>query len=477
MVNQQEERNVSWKIQQFGPTTIPSPLDSVLWVDDDDVLLLNPVLHLERRAGGAANVVDSANKHDEKLVNFSDVPTPAIQLAGPRKMLYYDPATTIAAVLTCGGICPGLNDVIRGLANVLWYRYGVKRILGVKWGFAGLNKATSEIVELTPDYVRDIHKFGGTILGSSRGPQSVPKMVDYLVELGVNLLFTIGGDGTQKGAQAICNEVIRRNNESKGFNHRLSVVGIPKTIDNDIAFMDRTFGFETAVELAQSAVNAAHEEARSALNGIGVVKLMGRESGYIALHASIASGNVDVVLIPEVKFTMEGLVEHVLQKFKSSRHCVIVVAEGAGQDVCTPPNSSKQFDVSGNPVFVDIGPWLAKDLGRRLKDLRVPHTIKLIDPSYTIRSAPASASDAAFALELSHMAAHAAMAGKTNCVVGQVNGTFVHLPVDRAVQYRKRVDVKKSLVYQAFLDQSGMPSNLVEAVVVRPQTPKTHSKL
>jgi 6-phosphofructokinase 1 len=277
-------------------------------------------------------------------------------------------------------------------------------------------------------------------------------MVDYLISLNVSILFTIGGDGTQRGAQAISQEIARR-----GLN--MSVVGIPKTIDNDIAFVERCFGFETAVQMAQASLVAAHEEARSARNGIGIVKLMGRESGFIALNASLASGDVNVLLLPECKFTIQDLVKHVLDRFKTRSHIMIVVAEGAGQDLCAPAGGVGK-DVSGNPVFVDIAIYLKNELGKRLKDLKVEHTIKLIDPSYSIRSAPAVASDAIFTLQLGQHAVHAAMAGYTNMIVGMIHNEFVYLPIDRAVEFRKKVDVRGQ-AFQSFLDATGMPLSLV----------------
>ena len=343
-------------------------------------------------------------------------------------------------------MCPGLNDVIRWLVNTLSYRYGVKRIIGFKYGYEGLNPETSMTVELTPSSIRDIHRFGGTVLGTSRGPQPIDAMVTYLMRLNVNMLFTIGGDGTQRGANAIADEITR-----KGA--RISVIGIPKTIDNDICYVEKTFGFETAVQLAQESLNAAHGEARSAKNGIGIVKLMGRDSGFIALHASLASGDVNILLLPETKFTLEGLVDQILQRFKKRPHCLIVVSEGAGQELCLSDSLGK--DASGNAVYADIGVFLKKQIGQRLQQLGVEHTIKYIDPSYTIRSAVTVASDACYAMMLGQMAVHCAMTGKTKCIIGQIHNQFVHIPIAKAVEYRKKVDIEGQ-TFQSFLDGSGM---------------------
>ncbi|KAJ3088425.1 hypothetical protein HK102_008767 [Quaeritorhiza haematococci] len=439
----------NWEIDSLGTPQFNSPLDSVCWVEDDQVVLLDPSMVVTPTSASSPERA-SPTLH-----------TPSLEKAGPRKKIFFHPSYTVAGIVTCGGLCPGLNDVVRAIVNCLTYRYGIKNILGFKYGYAGLNPETSQVMQLTPHVVRDIHQFGGTILGSSRGPQPPTLMVDQLVHHNVDVLFTIGGDGTQKGAQAIVKEVQRR-----GL--KIAVVGIPKTIDNDICYIERTFGFETAVQLAEPAIKAAHEEARSALNGIGIVKLMGRESGFIALHASLASGEVNLLLLPEMKFTMEAVVEFVVARLKASQHCVIVVSEGAGQELCAS-NEPQSKDASGNVKFMDIGVWLNKELGKRLNARQIPHTIKYIDPSYTIRSARCSASDAAFALQLGFMAAHAAMAGKTNVVVGMVNNRFVHIPIERAVEYRKKVDVR-GLTYQSFLDSSGQPAAMIDGDAVREHT-------
>ncbi|KAJ1539953.1 hypothetical protein HK405_012234, partial [Cladochytrium tenue] len=228
-----------------------------------------------------------------------------LEKAGARRLLHFDPANVVAGIVTCGGLCPGINNVIRAIVNILFYRYKVKRVIGFRFGFEGLVKDKSSTIDLTPERVKDIHQFGGSLLGSSRGPQDPKKMVDYLDELGVSMLFTIGGDGTQRGAQSIALEILRRGLD-------IAVVGIPKTIDNDVAFVEKTFGFETAVERAQASLVAAHEEARSAKNGIGIVKLMGRESGFISLHAALASGDANILLLPEVPFSMDRILKLVV---------------------------------------------------------------------------------------------------------------------------------------------------------------------
>lgn len=410
---------------ELGDKKFPSPLDkSIRFVDDCEVVVQDPT-----------------QPHT----------SPLLELAGPRAKIFFDPPNTKVGIVTCGGVSPGLNDVLRGVVHCLWYGYGVRDIVGYKYGFSGLNKEESQQVKLDPSAVKVIHRFGGTILGTSRGPQEVPKMVDFLVEQKVNVLIAIGGDGTLTGAAEIVAEVGRR-----GLS--IGVVGIPKTIDNDIVLTDKTFGFDTAVHQAQDAIAAAHYEAKSALGGIGIVKLMGRESGFIAVEASLASGDVNLLFIPEIPFTMEKVMELVLDRIKGpSGHAVIVVAEGAGQDLlaCTG-----QRDKSGNIKLADIGVFLTREIGSRLKELKVEHTIKYIDPSYVVRSAATTTSDSIYCNLLAHAATHAAMAGKTGVMVSRLNAQFVHVPLTSIIGKRKKVEVS-SYLYQSLLHSTGMPVCLV----------------
>jgi len=374
-----------------------------------------------------------------------------IERSGPRERLYFNPARTIAAVVTCGGLCPGLNDVIRGLVMTLNYGYSVRTIYGIPYGYEGfIDKYGHPIVNLTPDFVSDLHADGGSVLGSSRGPQSKKEMVDKLVELKVNILFVIGGDGTLRGAQEIVAEV-----ESRGL--KISVVGIPKTIDNDIEYMDKSFGFETAFAEAVRAVRCAHSEAKGYPNGVGLVKLMGRDSGFIAAFAALADNSVNYVLIPEVPFHLNG--KHGLFKCLENRlagrgHAVVVVAEGAGQHLMQNDPSAK--DASGNAKFGDIGPFLKKQIETHFKDIGKEINIKYIDPSYVIRSVPASPQDAIYCLRLAQNAVHAAMAGKTNMVVGRWHGHYVNLPIAVVTVRRRKVNPQGDL-WLSVLEATGQP--------------------
>jgi 6-phosphofructokinase 1 len=363
-----------------------------------------------------------------------------LQKAGPREKIYFNPGHVHAGIITCGGLCPGLNDVIRAIVRSLSHSYGVRRISGIRFGYKGLlPEYRYSTMDLDIDVVDDIHKIGGTVLGSSRGGgERTEDLVDSLERMNLNILFTIGGDGTQKGALKIADEIRRR-----GL--KIAVVGIPKTIDNDLAFIQKSFGFETAVSKAAQAVFSAHTEAHSSINGIGLVKLMGRESGFIAAYTALAAHEVNFVLIPEVPFDLEGpngLLEHIETRLKRRNHAVIIAAEGAGQSLL---EELGQTDASGNKVLGDIGRHLRDKIAAHFAAKKTEINLKYIDPSYIIRSAPADPTDSAYCSRLGSNAVHAAMAGKTKILISLVNNTFVHLPMAVAVSFRNRVDPESSL--------------------------------
>jgi 6-phosphofructokinase 1 len=360
--------------------------------------------------------------------------------AGPRERLFFDPARTRVGIVSCGGLCPGINTVIRSLVLELHHEYGVKEILGFRYGYEGLIPERGlPPMTLSPDSVRDIHGRGGSILGLGRGRQDPARTLDYLREREVDVLITIGGDGTLRGAHALALEAQRR-----GW--PLGIVGLPKTIDNDIPFVDRTFGFDSAVEVAARALSAAHTEATSARNGIGVVKLMGREAGFIAAHAALASLDVNICLIPEVPFELHGLLRAVETRLAQRGHALIAVAEGCGLSLAC---AGAERDASGNLRFVspelDIGPHLCGELRAYFRDRQLPVTLKYIDPSYMIRSVGANASDNRYCDLLARHAAHAAMTGKTDLVIGRCNGNFTHVPLALTTSRRKRVQANSEL--------------------------------
>jgi len=383
---------------------------------------------------------------------------PTFEMAGPRAQIFFEPSQLTCGIVTCGGLCPGLNNVIRSIVLTLTYAYGVARILGFRYGYGGL-AATSEHAPLllSPTVVEDIHEHGGTLLGSSRGPQDVSGMVDTLVRHNVGILFAIGGDGTLRGAAALSQEIARRCLP-------LSGIGIPKTIDNDLAWIERSFGFATAVEEARQAIRAAHAEARGAWNGIGLVKLMGRHAGFIAAHASLANADVNFCLVPEVPFTLAGeagFLSALNQRLARKHHAVIVVAEGAGQEWLNHQGQVAR-DPSGNLRLQDIGVFLRDQIARYFAEQGTEVTIKYIDPSYIIRSLPANSIDAEYCLLLGQHAVHAGMAGRTAMVVGYWNQHFTHVPIALAVAQSKRLEPRGE-VWQRVLKATGQPALMASA--------------
>ncbi len=423
---------VDLSIQSLGSCRIQSPLVNASggsFVSDHDRILYDDVVCDENR----------------------DLPVsqwPSFEAAGARREIFFDPSNTVAGIVTCGGLCPGLNDVIRAIVLSLWYNYGVRRILGFRNGYQGLNPDYGhEILSLDPEAVDGWQDLGGTKLGSSRGNQDPARIVDTLVAQNVNILFAIGGDGTMRGAQTILEEVTKRK-------LNIAVVGVPKTIDNDILFIDESFGFQSAYMAAVDALKAAHVEAKGAPNGVGLVKLMGRDSGFIAAHAALSMSDVNFVLIPEVPFKLEGqgqFLQALERRLKKRHHAVVVVAEGAGQDLVAGDDGK---DASGNAKLKDIGVFLKEKITAYFKTIGFESSVKYIDPSYLIRSVPANAYDSVYCLQLGHDAAHAAMAGKTGMLVGRWHGKQVHVPIALVTTGRKRIDPSGAL-WRLVLESTG----------------------
>jgi 6-phosphofructokinase 1 len=368
--------------------------------------------------------------------------------AGPRRKLFFDPAATRAAIVTCGGLCPGLNNVIRSVTRELRRSYGVPSVLGIRGGYRGLDPARGQPpMELTEEVVEDIHREGGTLLGTSRGPVDTTVAVDFLVASGINVLFTVGGDGTQRGGHALYEQARARG-------HTLSVVGIPKTIDNDVVYVSRTFGYSTAVAEAERVIESAHTEARSVFNGVSLVRLMGRHAGFIAAAATVASQDVNFCLVPERPFALDGeggLLSALERRLQRKGHAVIVVAEGAGQDLL---GSGSERDPSGNLVLQDIGVFLKERLVAHFKERGIEMALRYFDPSYQIRACPANTEDQLLCDRMARHAVHAAMAGKTGLVISYLHDQFVHVPISEIVQGSKRLDLEGEL-WRAVLSSTG----------------------
>ena len=417
-------------MKSLGERTVPSPLRFIpgfRFVPDDT---------------SVASVV-------EKRADVPYAPVLA-EHAGPREKIFFEPSTTRVGIVTCGGLCPGVDNVVRSIVLELWHRYGVREILGFRWGYAGI-APDARPLRLDPGIVCDIHTRGGTFLGTSRGRRDIALMADGLRAHKVDVLVAIGGDGTLRGAHALHEEITRRGD-------RIGVVGVPKTIDDDIAFVDKTFGFDTAVEVARTAIHGAHVEAVGTDRGVSVVKLMGRDSGFIAAMATIASADVNFCLIPEIPFDLEGpegFLAALEARLDERGHAVVVVAEGCGARLA---GENAERDASGNVRYAsadaDVGSFLRDRIARHFAEKKLPASIKYIDPSYLIRSVPANASDAVFCDSLGRHAVHAAMAGKTDLVIGRWHRVFTHIPLPLATSHRRVVDRE---LWQAVLEATGQP--------------------
>jgi 6-phosphofructokinase 1 len=410
------------------------------------------VLGEPRFASPQRHTVSDRVRMSSHLIRDVDAPLEQellFEVAGPRERLFFDPSEVRAGIVTCGGLCPGLNNVIRSLFLELRFGYGVREVLGFRGGYQGLDPAQGlEPIVLTPEFVNAIHKHGGTVLSTSRGPVDIAIAVDHLVRRGVNVLFTIGGDGTQRGGNALFQEARRRG-------HALAVVGIPKTIDNDVAFVSRSFGYLTAVEQAAKVLHCAHTEAHSVHNGIALVKLMGRDAGFIAAGATVASQDVNFTLVPEVPLQLEGeegLLAALKRRIQERAHALIVVAEGVGQDLLA--SHEEERDASGNVRLQDIGLFLRERIERYFHAEGIPVALRYFDPSYLIRSVPAGAEDAALCDFFARNAVHAAIAGKTGLVIGLLHDTFIHVPIELLVRQKKRLDLD-SLLWRAALAATG----------------------
>jgi len=432
-----QETPYDFTIQSLGECTIDSPLNVSYYATDNRRVLFNVDLH-----------------------HYADLKAPdglplSVEVAGPRAKIVFDPARTKAAIVTCGGLCPGINDVIRAIVMELYYRYGVQNIIGIRYGFQGfIPKYRHEVVELLPDVVKDIHAIGGSILSSSRGRQEIGEIVNALKRMNIDILFCIGGDGTMRAAEYITDEITKRN-------LNVSVIGIPKTIDNDLNLIQKTFGYDTAISEAVKAIECAHVEAKGAPMGIGLVKIMGRQSGHITTGAALAMSDVNYVLIPEVPFDLEGkngFLKVLERRLLLRSHCVILVAEGAGQELMHREDGPVETDASGNLRLQDIGPFLKTRIEDYFKQKGMEVNLKYIDPSYTIRSVPANASDSIYCGALGQYAVHAGMAGKTGMLVGLMKDEYVHLPL-KMVGSGAKVNPDGN-VWMRVLESTGQPPSM-----------------
>ena len=426
-----EKTYPDFTVERLGECVIPSPVTDVPFIDDGHVLYYSHI-------GKIRECLDAG------------VEPPQMEIAGPRAKIFFKPSELRCGIVTCGGICPGINDVIRSIVLCLRYHYGVEQVFGFRYGYEGLvPKYGHQPVSLTPESVKGIHQIGGSILASSRGSQDIGEMVDTLERMKIGILFTIGGDGTLRGSEAIVEEAKRRR-------AKIAVIGIPKTIDNDISYVEETFGFETAVTETRSSLYSAHVEATGARNGVGLVKLMGRQSGFIAAYATLANSEVNFCLVPEVAFSIEGFMKALEERLSKKGHALVVVAEGAGQSLMEETGAC---DASGNVRLGDIGIFLRDRIREHFRKKDVEMNLKYIDPSYTIRSTPANARDSAFCLLLGQYAVHAGMTGRTSMIVGVWRGEFTHVPISMAISRRKQVN-PEGWLWAAVLSSTGQSKSM-----------------
>jgi 6-phosphofructokinase 1 len=433
--------SIDTHIPTLGPAKIASPVKSHFQGDADS----NFISDSDRV------VVDVTIPGLQRIIESGNTP-PTFEIAGPREKIYFDPSKVRCALVTCGGLCPGLNDIIRAIVLQMYYGYGVRNIYGIRYGLQGfIPEYGHDMIDLNPDAVCDILDMGGSILGSSRGPQPIEAIVDCLERMNIGILFMIGGDGTLVAASKIAESIAERN-------LKISVIGIPKTIDNDILMVSRSFGFDTAVDEATRAIQGAHNEAQGYPNGIGLIKLMGRHSGFIATTATLARQDVNFVLIPEIDIDLEGengLLINLERRLELRGHAVIVVAEGFGQGFFE--DAGRELDASGNVKLKDIGLFLKDRIKAYFMEKNIDISLKYIDPSYMIRSMPANANDSVFCGFLGRSAVHAGMAGKTEMLISRWNNFFVHVPMRLSAGKRKRVSPDGKL-WSTVLEATGQGS-------------------
>ena len=442
-------------IKNLGECRYESPLKKFFshnFVNDHERVLYDTRVEDSKLVPQTEHAIHISKDQADPDGAIRDLPA-SIELAGPRSKVFFDSSKTRAAIVTCGGLCPGLNNVIRALTLALYYRYGVHDVLGIRYGYAGFIEKDFAPIKLSNKSVENIHLVPGTILGSSRGIFETKDIFNSIEKNKINLLFCIGGDGTLRGARDIALFSMLRG-------YPLAVVGIPKTIDNDISYISRSFGFQTAVQTATQAITSAHTEAKGYYNGVGLVKLMGRNSGFIASETALAVNDANFVLVPEVDFDLggkKGFLSCLFSRLEDRHHAVIIVAEGAGQQLFDKEQLG--FDASGNRKLGDIGDLLKSEIRKFGYENKIPCQIKYIDPSYMIRSTVANSNDAIYCIQLAQNAVHAAMAGKTNLLIGHIHEKFTHLPIETGVSRRKQVSPDSSL-WMTVLEATGQPTRM-----------------
>ncbi len=348
--------------------------------------------------------------------------------------------------MSCGGLCPGINVVIRELVMALRYNYGVAEIYGIKWGFFGFTKKDCW-VKLNPEDVKEIHLLGGTVLGTSRSGFDGEEISKHLIKNNVNMVFFIGGDGTHRGIKEL-SKILKEKKK------KIVLVGIPKSIDNDMPIIDKSFGLESAIQESVRTIRAANVEANCNLNGIGLVKLFGRSSGFVAMLSTLAARDVNICLIPEIPFNLygeNGLLDFIFQRIQIKEHCVIVVSDGARFSV-------KDYKTTNGKPVEDIGIVIKKEIIKKSEELGIEVNLKYMDPTYVVRAVPANEYDCNLCAKLAESAVHCAFAGFTNFSVGMINNKPCMIPLEKMCGKSERKVEFNSDDYLMLLASTGQPS-------------------
>lgn len=338
----------------------------------------------------------------------------------------------IIGILTGGGDCPGLNPVIRAVVRRA-INFNIE-VIGIKNGWAGLIVADTQV--LTLESISGILPKGGTILGTSRtnpykNAGDVKKVVENYKKLGLEALVAVGGEDTLGVANKLCKE-------------GLNIVGIPKTIDNDLNATDYTFGFDTAVNIATECIDRLHTTAESH-HRIMVVEVMGRHAGWIATHAGMAGG-ADIILIPELPIDIGEVCEYIKKRHERGKtFSIAVVAEGAKFKAGDTVVQEEKLDAFGHVRLGGIGSTLAEEIEKR-----TGYETRVTVLGHIQRGGSPTAFDRVLATRFGVKAVDLAMENKFGQMVSLKGNEIVYVPLEEAVNQLKTVDMKLYEIAKVF---------------------------
>lgn len=350
-------------------------------------------------------------------------------------------------VLTGGGDCPGLNAVIRAIVKRASQEKDWE-VIGCIDSFNGVLKEPTEIVVLDQDSVSGILIKGGTILGTTNkgGPFAWPiknidgtweavdrsdEMIRKLQILGIDAIINIGGDGSQRISKAL-------------YDKGLNIIGVPKTIDNDLSATDFTFGFQTAVQTVTEAIDKLVTTA-SSHNRIFIMEVMGRDAGWIALHSAVAGG-ADVCIIPEMPYNIEKIKEKINSRYnKGKGFCIIIIAEGAYSTTCGKIGEISKEIGYNNFKLGGVGNILMNEL----KDAGVEHDIRVSVLGHIQRGGTPIAYDRILASEFGVKAFELVLEGKFGQMVAYRHPEIISVSFAEAIREPHLVKPKSRLVKTA----------------------------